>query len=820
MFYNKDHLQKGLIITDNPSSKPILDFVSYSDAIVKIIKESHPNFTAGIIGEWGTGKTTLMNLIKNELEKDKENIISVWFDAWKYENEKEFALIPLLKTINYSINDDNNEKKRNLKEALKEAAIFTIGISNEVVSSIVTNYAGKELGGFFKKSLEDVTTKLVPRLKELKKLSEDDKNSIFYNGIQNIQDALNILRDDNSDFRVIIFIDDLDRCSEDKVLEILESMKIFLSLDGIIFILGINQTKIVELINSKYKTDKGEQYLKKFIQIPITLTEWNQDEVIKLIDNFLENDIINQGYKEIVRDNKEIIATSIEQNPREIKRFLNNLIISYEVFVKVQKIEDEEAKNVFLKQLLLVQILKSNWSDVYRSILTSNGKFLQALQNQIPLTKEKIEKFLLTDLKIESESKEILEKYKSNERLWNFFDQKNFGMLNIINDWNIFRRASKITEQFDKNLKYLIIERQNIDDISVKDDSFDIIRASESNIKVLSFNDVIVEQLADFNRSSISSARFNDVKLKRINFSESSIKQTTFNDVLVEQLADFNRASISSARFNDVKLNKLDCHEASIYSAIFKDVNVDQLADFNRASISSTNFNDVKLNQVNFRNATISSSTFNDVTVEQLADFNRASISSTNFNDVKLNILDCSEASIKDINLENVKIEQADFSFGTLNSVNFKNVTFNLTVINNANLHTVNIKNAVVMWSNLVNSIFRRINFENVNLIGANLTNCKFFDVSFENVNLIGANLTNGVIINALSYDGLKVNSKTNFLNAVIDDPKLIEYLHQNNCINIPDTINKKSTLHKTLKDKGLTDIDIDDAIKLSKLSE
>ena len=352
MSYTGDLIQKGLILTDNPSSKPILDFDSYTEAVVKIIKESHPNFTIGIIGEWGTGKTTLMNSIKNELDKDKENIITVWFDAWKYENEKQFALIPLLKTISYSIKDDKNEKKKNLKEALKEAAIFTLGVSNDIVSSIVTNYAGKELGGLFKKSLEDVTSKLIPQLQGLKKLSEADKNSIFYNGIDNIQEALNAIRSDNRSFRLIIFIDDLDRCSEGKVLQILESMKIFLSLDGIIYILGIDYDRIANLIGKKYKTSEGEEYLKKFIQIPILLTEWNQDEIVNLIDDFLENDIINKGYKQIIGENKGIIASAIKENPREIKRFLNNLIISYEVFVKVQKIDDEYSKNMFLKQLL------------------------------------------------------------------------------------------------------------------------------------------------------------------------------------------------------------------------------------------------------------------------------------------------------------------------------------------------------------------------------------------------------------------------------------------------------------------------------------
>jgi len=110
-------------------------------------------------------------------------------------------------------------------------------------------------------------------------------------------------------------------------------MKIFLSFDGIIFILGIDYDRIVNLISKKYKTSEGEEYeyLKKFIQIPILLTEWNQDEILNLIDDFLENDIINQGYKSIIGENKEIIASAIKENPREIKRFLNNVIISYEV---------------------------------------------------------------------------------------------------------------------------------------------------------------------------------------------------------------------------------------------------------------------------------------------------------------------------------------------------------------------------------------------------------------------------------------------------------------------------------------------------------
>ena len=72
---------------------------------MNIIKKSYQNLLLEL-ENGGTGKTTLMKSLEKEFDKDKENIISVWFDAWKYENEKEFALIPLLKTINYSIKED------------------------------------------------------------------------------------------------------------------------------------------------------------------------------------------------------------------------------------------------------------------------------------------------------------------------------------------------------------------------------------------------------------------------------------------------------------------------------------------------------------------------------------------------------------------------------------------------------------------------------------------------------------------------------------------------------------------------------------------
>jgi predicted KAP-like P-loop ATPase len=69
------------ILSDDVDPKPILDFEGYSKTISNMVLGSHPKFSVGIYGEWGTGKTTLMRLIQDKLPGDQ--VLTVWFNAWR-----------------------------------------------------------------------------------------------------------------------------------------------------------------------------------------------------------------------------------------------------------------------------------------------------------------------------------------------------------------------------------------------------------------------------------------------------------------------------------------------------------------------------------------------------------------------------------------------------------------------------------------------------------------------------------------------------------------------------------------------------------------
>lgn len=93
-----------MILTDEPTEEDAPDFNDYSQKLSKFIVNSRPQFTVGIYGDWGTGKTTLMQMIRKKIDSEYQHIATtIWFDAWRYENEKYSAIIPLLRTITLSL---------------------------------------------------------------------------------------------------------------------------------------------------------------------------------------------------------------------------------------------------------------------------------------------------------------------------------------------------------------------------------------------------------------------------------------------------------------------------------------------------------------------------------------------------------------------------------------------------------------------------------------------------------------------------------------------------------------------------------------------
>jgi len=248
-----EEFQKGLIITDDITINPILDFKDYRDAIANIIVNSYPKFTIGIFGDWGTGKTTLMESVAKKLSKD-EDIVRVKFETWRYEREEQFALVPLLKSIAFALPE--NEEYSTLKQRLKRGATSFLKRTPDILSSFLSQHLGETTGKITEEFFNSLRKEFNSRV-EL--LSEIDRDTLYYDGFEDIRKELMNIRIKQPSFRIVVFVDDLDRCSPRKTLEILESIKVFLGMDGFIYVLGLSHIVVSKLI----EIDTKNQALKE-----------------------------------------------------------------------------------------------------------------------------------------------------------------------------------------------------------------------------------------------------------------------------------------------------------------------------------------------------------------------------------------------------------------------------------------------------------------------------------------------------------------------------------------------------------------------------
>ena len=373
-----DLFQRGLILTDDIAIDPILDFNLYRNAIVNIVKTSHPKFTIGIFGEWGAGKTTLINSVDNALQTDK-SLIRVRLEAWRYKWEQ-FPIASLLKSIAYALPAE--KQFEDLKKKLETSAINFLKNTADILTSIISKYASEEyeisqeMFDTFKKELNS----------KIQLIAELDRDTVYLDGLEEIKKEIKNLRLENPAFRIIVYVDDLDKCSPKKALELLEIIRVFQDVEGFIYIIGISHDILIKLSNIEInqKSNEGEHYIKNLIQVPIALPKWSNQDTVKLVRDFIKKGMIHDKFKDVVDKNIELISVAINNNPREIKRFLNNFIVAHEIFSGKKSFEKKELifsgkKSFDAKELLVIQAIHLRWKKFYNTLVKSDQSFFKGL---------------------------------------------------------------------------------------------------------------------------------------------------------------------------------------------------------------------------------------------------------------------------------------------------------------------------------------------------------------------------------------------------------------------------------------------------------
>jgi len=357
----------------------------YAQALQTFIENTDTPMTVGIQGEWGSGKTSLMNKIWKELEGIEKNTRyeSIWINTWEHSLLKspEEALISIVNEISQKISllNPKNDKAKKI-----------IATGKKVFSGVLKVAAGVTMGVAGKEVADDLLSGQADN--SIKQLRAD------------LEDFINSTIDDTSTSeiknisKIVFYIDDLDRIEPKDAVKILELLKNIFSLKHCVFILAIDYQVIIKGLKDKFgeKTEENERefrsFFDKIIQLPFTMpiSKYSVSEyVLSLLEEIGFIDDKDQLPEENVED---ILRFTIGGNPRSLKRLINSLsLINILNQVRDKKNEKETIKDdsLLIFALICCQVaypkiydlisLKPNvkeWNDEFAAEITQKKEEL------------------------------------------------------------------------------------------------------------------------------------------------------------------------------------------------------------------------------------------------------------------------------------------------------------------------------------------------------------------------------------------------------------------------------------------------------------
>ena len=373
--------------------------------------------TIGVYGDWGSGKTSILQLVRAQLHSQE---LGIWFNAWAYAQQQDALWRALLLTIIACFRNpafqDQLLNQRTLEALLADTQLDAPTLRkklNEQLTRLETSlYRSKVYRQHegFELNMQTATLlavraalRMVPAVgSELAKTLENalaegqDVKDLFsllnVREREELREHVQSIEQFKAEFqqlihrfvtttgrRLVIFIDDLDRCLPEQAISVLESIKIFFdSIDGsplnCIFVLGMDRRVVEEGMRIRYgvsgeATVNARSYLDKIIQIPFSIPPLSREQIEHFAARWCAT------HQPALSHCTALIATGVAANPRSVKRTLNILALLHDL----RKVAQQDISPDTLSILTKVVVIQTSYDDVYHQI-AQNADLLRHLE--------------------------------------------------------------------------------------------------------------------------------------------------------------------------------------------------------------------------------------------------------------------------------------------------------------------------------------------------------------------------------------------------------------------------------------------------------
>jgi hypothetical protein len=502
---------------DNETTQDLLGFKVHADLIRSIV--TNPKMlpvTIGIFGDWGSGKTSVMKILERDLNPDNykdnpgekgkyERIACIYFNGWMfegYDDAKSAILSSVLlqlgehKRFGPKIHDDIIY----LLKSVNLMRVVRLGFEHVALPAILAySTGGSSLIPSLLSSISKVLGRKIPEEEKDEEQSEDtendQENKVILDDLiksdKTPSDPLNVrsFRDQFLEIikkcninSLVVLIDDLDRCSPERIIDNLEAIKLFLNVERTAFVIGADPRIVRHAIATRYKSveiedqegdkDAGRRlvtdYLEKLIQVPYYLPRLSPAEVETYMtllfcnldldpDSFREclsecekqrnqnrYSVFSYGnVKAVLKEDQipaplsqslvfcaysaPLITECLKGNPRQVKRFLNAFVVRKNLaeVANLHYIRDD----VLVKLMVLEYGHPQEFLKLHEWQSTQEGfpKEIQQLEDSIcdgTIDKEKIE--AITNKQWSTTSLSFMQKWITMEPLISDIDLRDY----------------------------------------------------------------------------------------------------------------------------------------------------------------------------------------------------------------------------------------------------------------------------------------------------------------------------------------------------------------------------------------------------------
>ena len=274
----------------------------FCQALIESITQIDPPVTIGLVGAWGSGKTRFLELLEADLRK-RGTIMSVYFDAWARDfSEDPFASFCAEMHAQFARNNKTKvaETRVKLREKARKVIASTVGSGIKALGRASIHLAAAHTGldpataeagskvveGPIEKAAEKISDAIAGSMQESIEKAPDARRE-FRSALEDVVAAIG---DDSSgsDCKLLILVDEIDRCRPDFAIRLLETIKHFFNVPRVTFLIAYDEKYTISAAKALYgQSFDAENYLRRFIDVRFWLPASDaQSFVRKVIEHY------------------------------------------------------------------------------------------------------------------------------------------------------------------------------------------------------------------------------------------------------------------------------------------------------------------------------------------------------------------------------------------------------------------------------------------------------------------------------------------------------------------------------------------------------